>query len=93
MNKNKGASVSRETKGVERRRKLILNVLMTELHSPERKAANDQILSSYPKLRPLVTDLATAENVNDANIDSKPAIGNRRKGSVSVSPEVAAQAR
>lgn len=54
---NGSASVSKETKAVEKRRKVVLHALMSGLHSPEREGAKDEILHSYPQLRPLVTDM------------------------------------
>ena len=55
--KNTAAAVTKETKAVEKRRKVILNALMSGHHSPEREGAKDDILHSYPQLRSLVTDM------------------------------------
>ena len=58
--KDPHSSVSRETRAIEKRRKVILSTLMNGHQSPERLTAKDDILRKYPKLRHIVTEMPPA---------------------------------
>jgi hypothetical protein len=64
------SKLSKETKFVERRRKVVLQLLMSETSSPEKSKAKDDIFSSYPALHSLVTEapLADLEHEDTAGI-------------------------
>ena len=46
--------VSRETKAIERRRKVIINAMTSLPDSPEQAAAKEAVVKSYPKLSSLI---------------------------------------
>lgn len=56
VRKKPGASVAKETRAIERRRKVLLDALMHDHSSPESLVAKDEILRSYPKLWHIVTE-------------------------------------
>lgn len=67
--RNSDASVSRETKAVQRRRQVILDALITDAHSPERLRAQEDIMKSYPKLRHIVTDQLRPPSSGGGTVD------------------------